>query len=105
MADDAADKAERIRLDKWIWHARLVKSRGLAADLVGAGHVRVNGTKALRPGRSVGPGDVLTVVLGSRVRLLRILDCGERRGPATEAATLFLDLDAAAAGDARPSEA
>lgn len=104
MADDAADKAERIRLDKWIWHARLVKSRGLAADLVGAGHVRVNGTRALRPGRAVGPGDVLTVVLGPRVRLLRILDCGERRGPATEAAALFADLDAPAMGDPCPPE-
>lgn len=91
MADDAD---LRIRLDKWIWHARLVKSRGLAADLISAGHVRVNGAKVGKPGRAVGPGDVLTVAVAGRVRVLRILDCGERRGPATEAADLFQDMDA-----------
>lgn len=84
---------DRIRLDKWIWHARLVKTRGLAAKLVEAGHVRVNSAKIVKPGRAVGPGDVLTVAVAGRVRILKILDCGERRGPATEAGTLFLDLD------------
>lgn len=84
----------RIRIDKWLWHARLVKTRGLAADLVSAGHVRVNGARIDKPGRAVGPGDVLTVAVAGRVRLLRVLECGARRGPAVEAVTLFLDLDA-----------
>ncbi|MFT3688763.1 hypothetical protein [Paenirhodobacter sp.] len=48
-----------------------------------------------KPGRAVGPGDVLTVAVAGRVRLLRVVDCGTRRGPAAEAVTLFLDLDAA----------
>ncbi|RWR09397.1 RNA-binding S4 domain-containing protein [Paenirhodobacter populi] len=85
----------RIRIDKWLWHARLVKTRGLAADLVSGGKVRVNGARIEKPGRAVGPGDVLTVSVAGRVRLLRILDCGLRRGPAGEAAELFLDLEAA----------
>ncbi|RWR12996.1 RNA-binding S4 domain-containing protein [Paenirhodobacter populi] len=85
----------RIRIDKWLWHARLVKTRGLAADLVSGGKVRVNGARIEKPGRAVGPGDVLTVSVAGRVRLLRILDCGLRRGPADEAAELFLDLEAA----------
>lgn len=85
----------RIRIDKWLWYARLVKTRGLAADLVSGGKVRVNGQKIDKPGRAVGPGDVLTVAVAGRIRLLRILDCGERRGPATEAVQLYTDLDPA----------
>lgn len=92
-------ESDRIRLDKWIWHARLVKSRVLASEVIGAGHVRVNGAKITKAGRFVKPGDVLTVRIADRVRLLRILDCGERRGPATEAVTLFVDLDAAPMGE------
>ena len=89
---------DRIRLDKWLWQARFVKSRALAVDLVAAGRVRVNGQKTEKPGRAVGPGDVLTVGLGAQVRVLRILACGTRRGPAPEAATLY-DLIGVAAED------
>lgn len=84
----------RIRIDKWLWHVRLVKTRGLAADLVTGGHVRLNGTRLDKPGRAIGPGDVVTVVAGGRVRVLRVLDCGLRRGPSSEAQTLYADLDA-----------
>ncbi|HEY0276337.1 MAG TPA: RNA-binding S4 domain-containing protein [Paenirhodobacter sp.] len=86
---------DRIRIDKWLWHARLVKTRVLAAALISGRKVRVNGARIDKPGRAVGPGDVLTVAVAGQVRLLRILDCGERRGPATEASALFLDLEAA----------
>lgn len=97
----------RIRIDKWLWHARLVKTRGLAADLVVSGKVRVNGMRIEKPGRAIGPGDVLTVAVAGQVRLLRVLGCGWHRGTAAEAALLFLDLDAAvppvAAGGEQPS--
>lgn len=86
---------ERLRIDKWLWHARLAKTRGLAADLVTGRKVRVNGARIEKPGRAVGPGDVLTISVGGRIRLLRVLGCGTRRGPASEAAELFLDLEAA----------
>ncbi|HEY0213878.1 MAG TPA: RNA-binding S4 domain-containing protein [Paenirhodobacter sp.] len=85
---------DRIRIDKWLLHARLVKTRVLAAALVSGRKVRVNGMRIEKPGRAVGPGDVLTVAVAGQVRVLRILDCGERRGSATEAATLFVDLQA-----------
>ncbi len=82
-------EAERLRIDKWLWHARFCKTRGLAADLVQGGKLRVNGQKVLKPGRAVGPGDVLTLAFGGQVRVLRVLACGTRRGPATEAALLY----------------
>ncbi len=98
MSDANASEAGRIRIDKWLWQARFAKSRALAVDLVTAGRVRVNGQKLEKPGRAVGPGDVLTLVLGAEVRVLRILACGTRRGPAPEAATLYELIEAAGEG-------
>lgn len=82
----------KLRLDKWLWQARFFKTRSLAAKQVGAGHVRVNGNRALKPAFGVGPGDVLTFVQGDDVRVVRVVALGERRGPAPEAQTLFDDL-------------
>jgi ribosome-associated heat shock protein Hsp15 len=81
--------AARQRIDKWLWIARVVKSREAAAGLVETGHVRINGQKTLKPGHSVKAGDVLTIVLNTRVRVLHIEGLGERRGPAEEARTLY----------------
>lgn len=86
----------RLRIDKWLWQARLCKSRSLAAALVETGHLRVNGQPIAKPGREIAPGDTLTFPQGSRIRLIRVLALGLRRGPATEAGALYLDLDAAA---------
>ena len=80
------------RLDKWLWHARFFKTRGLATKTVSAGHVRVNGDRASKPAHSVGPGDTLTFPQAKRVRVVRILGLGERRGPAPEAQALYEDL-------------
>ncbi len=81
-----------IRLDKWLFHARFLKSRALASDLVGEGRLRVNGEATAKAHRSVGAGDVLTFALHGRVRVVRILDVGTRRGPAPEAQALYEDL-------------
>lgn len=89
--------APRLRIDKWLWQARFFKTRSLAAAVVEGGHVRVNGQPVARPSREVGPGDVLTFPQGRNIRLVRILGTGVRRGPASEATTLFIDLDAPAA--------
>ena len=56
------------------------------------GRVRINGQPCAKPGRAIGPGDVLTFGLGGEVMVVRILACGTRRGPATEAATLWEPL-------------
>jgi ribosome-associated heat shock protein Hsp15 len=84
--------AARLRLDKWLWQARFFKSRGLAAEVIEAGSVRVNGTRVTRPGRDVTEGDTLTFPQGHRIRVVRITALGQRRGPATEAQRLFVDL-------------
>ena len=81
-----------IRLDKWLWHARFFKSRSIAAGVVTAGKVRVDSQPVGKPARAVGPGDVLTFVQATDTRVVRILACGERRGPAPEAQGLYEDL-------------
>ena len=85
--------AQRLRLDKWLWQARFFKSRGLAAEVIEAGSVRVNGSRVTRPGRDVGEGDTLTFPQGARIRVVRITALGQRRGPALEAQALYLDLE------------
>lgn len=83
---------DTIRLDKWLWQARFFKSRSLAAGLVSAGKVRVDGHPVSKPALSVGPGKVLTFTQARRVRVVKILACGTRRGPAPEAQALYEDL-------------
>ncbi len=89
---DTAGDPTSIRIDKWLWHARFAKTRSLAAAFVTAGRVRVNGGRIVKPGHTVRPGDVLTLPLGPVVRVVRISACGTRRGPASEARSLFRDL-------------
>lgn len=84
--------SDRIRIDKWLWHARLCKTRGLAASIVTGGKLRINGQRTEKPGRAVGQGDVLTINLAGHVRVLRILACGTRRGPASEATMLYEEV-------------
>lgn len=82
----------RQRLDKWLWFARVAKTRSLAARLVTEGHVRVNSIRIGTAAKSVKPGDVVTVALERHVRVLKVLASGERRGPAPEARRLYEDL-------------
>ena len=83
---------ERQRLDKWLWHARVVKARTSAAALVESGHVRINGVREKSPGHAVKAGDVVTIALDSRVRLLKVTGFSERRGDATAGRALYEDL-------------
>lgn len=80
------------RIDKWLWTARIVRTRGLSAALVAAGHVRVDRMKILKPAHPVKPGHHLTVSLPSRVLVLKVLALAERRGPASTARLLYQDL-------------
>jgi ribosome-associated heat shock protein Hsp15 len=83
---------DRQRLDKFLWHARVVKARTSAAELVERGHVRVNGVRESAPGHAVKPGDVLTIALDRSVRVLKVIGFSERRGDASSARTLYEDL-------------
>ena len=83
---------DRQRLDKWLWHARVVKARTSAAALIEAGHVRINGVREKAPGHAVKPGDVLTIALDNAVRVLKVAGFSERRGDASAARVLYEDL-------------
>ncbi len=87
-----SDASDTIRIDKWLWHARLFKSRTLAGKFVNAGKVRINEKLAPKAHAMIKPDDVLTFVRGGHVRVVRIVTPGSRRGPATEAKTLYEDL-------------
>lgn len=93
------DGGARIRLDKWLWHARIFKTRSLATRQVLGGLMRVNGVRTAKPAQAVGPGDTLTFAVDGRVRVLRILAPGTRRGPAPEAQALYSDLSPAPLDD------
>ncbi|MBK4215622.1 RNA-binding S4 domain-containing protein [Paracoccus caeni] len=87
MSDDT------LRLDKWLFHARLFKSRGLASERIEGGGVRLNGQPCRKPGHVVRAGDELVISAHGRVRALRVLELGTRRGPAPEAQGLYQDLN------------
>lgn len=86
MSDD------RQRIDRWLWHARVVKTRELAKALVEGGHVRVDRVRETKAGAAVKRGQTLTITLPSRVRVLRVADFVERRGSPEVAAGTFEDL-------------
>ena len=85
---------ERQRIDKWLWHARVVRTRAAAAELANSGHVRINGTRIDAAGRAVKAGDVITIALDRTVRVLKVASFSERRGDAEAARPLYEDLTA-----------
>lgn len=87
-----ADDGERLRIDKWLWFARMARSRPLAAALVTAGKVRLNGVRLSAPGKSVKIGDVLTLTLPQGVCVAQVLSLPLRRGPAAEASLCWRDM-------------
>jgi ribosome-associated heat shock protein Hsp15 len=80
------------RLDKWLWCARLAKTRTGAARLIEAGKVRINGDRVMKSSRLVQTGDVVTAAFLGRLAVVRVLAAVERRGPASLARTLYEDL-------------
>src|SRR5215831_17872146 len=84
--------ADRQRIDRWLWNARIVRTRSAAAALTGVGYVRVNGVRVAAPGRDVKRGDVVTVALDGGVRVLKVTGLASRRGNAAAALRLYEDL-------------
>lgn len=91
---------DRQRIDKWLWHARVVRTRSAAAGLAASGHVRVNGARIDAASRPVRTGDVITVALDRTVRVMKVAGFAERRGDADAARVLYEDL-----GPTRPEPA
>ena len=82
-----------VRIDKWLWHARFYKTRALAQSAASSGRIRLNGMRVEKAHHAVKPGDVLTVARGGEVVVVRV--CGEaaRRGPASDARSLYEIVD------------
>jgi ribosome-associated heat shock protein Hsp15 len=84
---------DRQRIDKWLWHARVVRTRSQAAALAASGHVRINGQRIDAPSRPVRAGDVVTVALDRAVRVLKVVAFAERRGSADDARALCATIE------------
>ena len=89
---ECGDARQTQRLDKWLWHARIIKTRSLATQLVGKGKFRVNREKVVKPAFAVKQGDVITTALFGKVRVLQITGFSDRRGPAVQARALYDDI-------------
>lgn len=89
---DLAAPRDRQRIDKWLWHARMVRTRSAAAALTAAGHVRVNGMRVTAASHALRAGDVVTLALDRSVRLIEVRGFAERRGSGTSARILYRDL-------------
>ena len=83
---------DRQRIDKWLWHARVVRTRNAAAALVASGHVRLNRERVTAPSRLVRTDDVVTIALDRQVRILKVAGFAERRGGAEAGRALYADL-------------
>ena len=90
------DRQDTTRLDKWLWQARFFKTRARAQKLCAEGRVRIDGVPVAKPHQALKPGNVLTFPQERRIRVVRVLALGTRRGPAVEARALYEDLSDAA---------
>ena len=91
MMAEVEDRAWQ-RLDKWLWHARFLKARSACNRLVAEGSVRINRQPTDKAHARLRPGDVLTFAVAGRVRVVRVLALGERRGPAPEARLQYEEI-------------
>ncbi len=109
MSQRTAQDGLTQRLDQWLWRARFFKTRTLASKFVGDGKVRVTrGDKTVRaekPSHAIAPGDVLVFSRAERLRIIEVNDIAKRRGPASEAATLYTDQSPPAAAAAARTNA
>lgn len=94
---------ERHRIDKWLWHVRLFKTRSLAADAVNGGKVKIDGER-VKPAREVGIGQHVSVTLSDRAIELEVLGLPPRRGPASEAQACYAETAQSAERSARTRE-
>jgi ribosome-associated heat shock protein Hsp15 len=84
-----SDTPDSSRIDKWLFHARLYKTRPLAQAAAAAGKVRLNGIRVGKPAQAVRPGDILTLGRGKELLVLKVLALAKRRGPAPQAQQLY----------------
>jgi ribosome-associated heat shock protein Hsp15 len=81
-----------VRVDRFLFFIRLVKSRTLAQAVIETGHVRIDGKRVEKPSEDVRVGSTIALPLHDKVRVLRVVGLPERRGPAAEARTCYEEL-------------
>jgi len=86
----------QVRVDKWLWAARFYKTRSLATDAVAGGRVHVNGVR-VKPSKEIRVDDELELTFGSLRRTVVVAGLSEKRGPASVAATLYVETPASVA--------
>jgi ribosome-associated heat shock protein Hsp15 len=91
LPSDAEDRAWQ-RLDKWLWCARFMKTRGDCARLIGKGLLRLNRQPTDKPHARLRVGDVITLPLSGGVLVVQVLALAARRGPATQARLLYREI-------------
>jgi ribosome-associated heat shock protein Hsp15 len=79
----------RQRIDQWLWHTRIFKTRSLAARMIEAGGLRINRNKVLKPGHNIQPGDVVTFMHANSLHVIEVVSTATRRGPAPQARQLY----------------
>ncbi|UTW55398.1 RNA-binding S4 domain-containing protein [Kordiimonas sp. SCSIO 12610] len=89
---ETGTSSDQIRLDKWLWYARFFKTRSLASKICKARKIRINGIVSSKASATVKVGDVLTFPKADKIKIVKIEDIGQRRGPAPEAQALYTDL-------------
>lgn len=82
-----------MRIDRLLCFLRFVRTRSSARKLVDEGHIRLNGERVMRASRHIAEGDILTLPLGTSVKLIEILALPSRRGPPREAQECYRELD------------
>lgn len=92
MDDKQPPNGSRQRIDKWLFFARVTKSRSLAQERVSGGHVRINGRIVRQSSHLIGPGDRIEVALQKREIVLLVIHAGDRRGPYEQARLLYEDI-------------
>jgi len=93
---------ERIRIDKWLWHARFYRSRVQAQEAALSGLLRLNGLRVEKPSAGVQPGDVVTLPRGRDVVAVRIEAVAQRRGRSVEAQKLYTIVESSLLDPAAP---
>jgi len=94
------DNSDCHRLDKWLWYARFFKTRSMATAAINGGKVHLNAER-VKPAHRVRLGDHLSLSLQGIVAEFEVLGLPQRRGPAPEAASHYLETAASAARRAK----
>ena len=95
---------ERLRIDKWVWAARFFKTRSIAKTAIEGGKVHIDGQR-VKVSREIGVGDIIAIKQGWDEKETQVAALSDRRGPASEAQSLYTETERSIARRAKEAEA